>query len=158
MTVPSHAQDHHHGPMTDLPPRALDGVRTRRILAILVDLVLITLIVGVAFVFLSILGVLTFGLAWLLIPPLFPVVALFYNGLTISGPSRGTPGMRLMDLEVRLTDGYRVPFIYAAVHAVLFYLCWTFLTPIVLVVSLFARNKRCLHDILASMVVTRRAS
>ena len=158
MTVPSHAQDRHHGPMADLPPRALDGVRTRRILAILVDLVVITLIVGVAFVFLSILGVLTFGLAWLLIPPLFPVVALIYNGLTISGPSRGTPGMRLMDLEVRLTDGYRVPFIYAAVHAVLFYLSWTFLTPIVLVVSLFARNKRCLHDILASMVVTRRAS
>ena len=158
MTVPSHAQDRHHGPMADLPPRALDGVRTRRILAILVDLVVITLIVGVAFVFLSILGVLTFGLAWLLIPPLFPVVALIYNGFTISGPSRGTPGMRLMDLEVRLTDGYRVPFIYAAVHAVLFYLSWTFLTPIVLVVSLFARNKRCLHDILASMVVTRRAS
>jgi uncharacterized RDD family membrane protein YckC len=158
MTVPSHAQDHPHGPMADLPPRALDGVRTRRILAILVDLVVITLIVGVAFVFLSILGVLTFGLAWLLIPPLFPVVALIYNGLTISGPSRGTPGMRLMDLEVRLTDGYRVPFIYAAVHAVLFYLSWTFLTPIVLVVSLFARNKRCLHDILASIVVTRRAA
>jgi uncharacterized RDD family membrane protein YckC len=114
--------------------------------------------VGVAFVFLSILGVLTFGLAWLLIPPLFPLVALFYNGLTISGRSRGTPGMRLMDLEMRLTDGYRVPFIYAAVHAVLFYVSWSFLTPAVLVVSLFARNKRCLHDILASVVVTRRAS
>lgn len=152
-----HAPDLRHGPLTTLPARALEGVRTRRMLAILIDLVAITIIVAVTFVFLSILGILTFGLAWLLIPPLFPMVALVYNGLTISGPARATPGMRIMDLEMRLTDGYRVPFIYAAVHAVLFYLSWTFLTPLVLAVSLFASNKRCLHDILASVVVTRRA-
>ncbi len=140
-----------------LPERAVEGVRKRRILAIGFDLVFITLIVAALFVVLSVLGIVTFGLTWLLIPPLFPVVALLYNGLTISGARRATPGMRLMDLEMRLTDGARTPFLNAAVHAVLFYLSWTILTPLVLVVSLVSRNKRCLHDMLSGVVVTRRA-
>jgi uncharacterized RDD family membrane protein YckC len=152
MTTPSH-----NVPLGDLPARALEGVRTRRVLAILFDLIFITIIVMAAFVFLLVLGVLTFGLAWLIIPFLYPLVALFYNGLTISGPKMATPGMRMMDLEMRLTDGYRAPFIYAAVHAVLFYLSWTILTPFILLVSLVTRNKRCLHDMLAGVVVTRRA-
>ncbi|MBX9760425.1 MAG: RDD family protein [Beijerinckiaceae bacterium] len=156
MSIPSQAPTH-NVPLGELPARALEGVRTRRIMAIGFDLIFVSIIVALAFLFLSVLGVLTFGLAWLAIPFLYPVVALFYNGMTISGPKRATPGMRMMDLEMRLTDGYGVPFIYAAVHAVLFYLSWTMLTPLVLAVSLFARNKRCLHDILAGVVVTRRA-
>ncbi|MDB5570272.1 MAG: domain containing protein [Hyphomicrobiales bacterium] len=140
----------------DLPARALDGVRTRRIVAVGFDLIFVSIIVGLLFIVLSVLGVVTFGLTWLLIPPLFPAVALFYNGLTISGWRHATPGMRLMDLEMRLTDGGRTPFINAAAHAVLFYLSWTILSPIVLAVALVARNKRCLHDMLAGVVVTRR--
>jgi uncharacterized RDD family membrane protein YckC len=139
-----------------LPERALSGVRTRRMFAVLLDLILITLIVALLFVPLAVLGLVTFGLTWFLIPPLFPAVALFYNGFTISGWRMATPGMRMMDLEVRLTDGGRAPFVNAAVHAVLFYLSWTFLTPLVLLVALVARNKRCLHDMLAGVVVTRR--
>ena len=141
-----------------LPPRALEGVRTRRIFAIGFDLVFITIIVGVLFVALAFLGLVTFGLTWLLIPILYPAVALLYNGLSISGWRRGTPGMRLMDLEVRQLDGSRTPFIVAAVHAVLFYLSWTILTPLVLIVALVSRNKRCLHDMLSGVVVTRRAN
>ena len=141
-----------------LPPRALEGVRTRRIFAIGFDLVFITIIVGVLFVALAFLGLVTFGLTWLLIPILYPAVALLYNGLTISGWRRGTPGMRLMDLEMRQLDGSRTPFINAAVHAVLFYLSWTILTPLVLIVALVSRNKRCLHDMLSGVVVTRRAN
>ena len=141
-----------------LPPRALEGVRTRRIFAIGFDLVFITIIVGVLFVALAFLGLVTFGLTWLLIPILYPAVALLYNGLTISGWRRGTPGMRLMDLEVRQLDGSRTPFIVAAVHAVLFYLSWTILTPLVLIVALVSHNKRCLHDMLSGVVVTRRAN
>jgi uncharacterized RDD family membrane protein YckC len=156
MTLPGQAPSQ-SVQLGELPARALDGVRTRRMLAILFDLIFVTIIVAVAFMFLLVLGVLTFGLAWMAIPFLYPVVALFYNGMTISGPNRATPGMRMMDLEMRLTDGYRVPFIYAAVHAVLFYLSWTLLTPLILAVSIFARNKRCLHDMLAGVVVTRRA-
>lgn len=89
-------------------------------------------------------------------PPLFPIVAFFYNGLTVSGARMGTPGMRAMDLEVRTANGGRAPFINAAVHAVLFYVSWMF--PPILLFSLLDGQKRCLHDMLAGLIVTRRAN
>ena len=101
---------------------ALAGVRTRRILAVCIDLFLVSLLVAVLWI-ISI--VLTFGLALFFLPPLYPFVAFFYNGLTVSGPRMATPGMRAMDLEMRMQDtGARVPFINAAVQAVLFYVSW----------------------------------
>jgi uncharacterized RDD family membrane protein YckC len=131
---------------------ALAGVRTRRILAVCIDLVLVSLLVAVLWI-ISI--VLTFGLALFFLPPLYPFVAFFYNGLTVSGPRMATPGMRAMDLEMRMQDtGARVPFINAAVQAVLFYVSWFF--PPILLVSLIDGEKRCLHDIIAGVVVIRR--
>ena len=110
-------------PLAPLPASALAGVRRRRISAVLLDLILVTILSVRLFV---VLGLLTFGLAWLILPPLFPFVAFFYNGLTISGWRMATPGMKAMDLEMRLIDGAPVPFLYAGVHAVLFYLSWMF--------------------------------
>jgi uncharacterized RDD family membrane protein YckC len=131
---------------------ALAGVRTRRILAVCVDFVLVSLLVAVLWI-VSI--VLTFGLALFFLPPLWPIVAFFYNGLTVSGYRMATPGMRAMDLEMRMHDtGARVPFVNAAVQAVLFYLSWCF--PPIFLVSLVDSEKRCLHDIIAGVVIVRR--
>ena len=141
-----------------LPPQALEGVRTRRMFAVLFDLVLLTVMVGMSIFLLGFLGFLTFGLAWALIPAviaLYPLIALLYNGLTVSGQRHATPGMQMMDLEMRLTNGDYVPFLNASVHAVLFYLTWYIFAPLILV-SLIAGNKRCLHDMLAGVVVIRR--
>jgi uncharacterized RDD family membrane protein YckC len=131
---------------------ALAGVRTRRILAVCIDFILVSFIV-LALWIVSI--VLTFGLALFFLPPLWPFVAIFYNGLTVSGPRMATPGMRAMDLEMRMHDtGARVPFVIAAVQAVLFYVSWCF--PPILLVSLVDGEKRCLHDITAGVVIVRR--
>jgi uncharacterized RDD family membrane protein YckC len=131
---------------------ALAGVRTRRILAVCVDFVLVSLLVAALWI-VSI--VLTFGLALFFLPPLFPIVAFFYNGLTVSGRNMATPGMRALDLEMRMHDsGARVPFINAAVQAVLFYVSWCF--PPIFLVSLVDGEKRCLHDIIAGVVMVRR--
>jgi uncharacterized RDD family membrane protein YckC len=131
---------------------ALAGVRTRRVLAVCVDFVLVSLLVAALWI-VSI--VLTFGLALFFLPPLFPFVAFFYNGLTVSGRNMATPGMRALDLEMRMSDsGARVPFINAAVQAVLFYVSWCF--PPVFLVSLVDAEKRCLHDIIAGVVIVRR--
>ncbi len=135
-----------------LPPAALAGVRTRRIIAVCLDFILVSLVVAVlSFVLFFV----TLGLSLFVLPPLFPFVAFFYNGITVSGWRMATPGMKAMDLEMRLTDGSSVPFLYAAVHAVLFYLSWMF--PPVFLVSLFTADKRCLHDIFSGLIVTRRA-
>ena len=134
-----------------LPAAALAGVRTRRMAAVLLDLFIVSLLS--CGIWLG-LGFLSLGLLWFVLPPLFPIVAFFYNGLTISGRGRGTPGMRAMDLEVRMTSGAPVPFLNAAAHAVLFYVSWMF--PPILLISLFSPEKRCLHDMLAGLVLTRR--
>ena len=135
-----------------LPAAALAGVRSRRIMAVGIDLIVVGVI---AFALWLVLGILSFGLLWFILPPLFPIIAFVYNGVTVSGWRRATPGMRMMDLEVRLTDGAPVPFINAAVHAVLFYLSWCF--PVVFIVSLLMGDKRCLHDMLSGLIVLRRA-
>lgn len=135
----------------DLPAEALAGVRTRRIFALGIDLVIVSLL---SFAIWLALLILTFGLSLFILPPLFPLVAFFYNGFTVSGWRMATPGMQMMDLEIRLSDGSRVPFLNAAVHAVLFYVSWMF--PPVFLVSLLAGDKRCLHDMLAGVIVIRR--
>jgi uncharacterized RDD family membrane protein YckC len=141
---------------TSPPAHLLEGVRTRRIVAFCIDASAIGLLFLVFFLFFGVLGLLTFGLGWIVLPLLFPAVALFYNGMTISGWRMATIGMRMAGLEMRLTDGAPTPFLNAAAHVVFFYLSWTLLTPFVLLISLFTRDKRCLHDMLAGVVVTRR--
>jgi uncharacterized RDD family membrane protein YckC len=130
----------------------LAGVRTRRILALCVDLVLVSI---VALVLWLVLLIVTLGLSLVLLPPIYPLVAFFYNGLTVSGPRMATPGMRMMGIEMRMIeDGARVPFINAAAHALLFYLSW--MLPPVFLVPLVDPDKRCLHDMLAGVIIVRR--
>jgi uncharacterized RDD family membrane protein YckC len=139
-------------PTQPLRADALSGVRSRRVLAVCFDLVLVSILVALLWIA-SI--VLTLGLALFFLPPLYPIVAFFYNGLSVSGQKMATPGMRAMDLEMRMHDtGARVPFVNAAVQAVLFYVSWFF--PPIFLVSLVDAEKRCLHDILAGVVIVRR--
>lgn len=134
-----------------LPARAFDGVRTRRIFAAVLDLALIG---GLSFAIAVFFALPTLGLSLFFLPALFPAIAFFYNGLTGSSVHMGTWGMRIMDLEMGLPDGSRAPFLNAAAHALLFYLSWSF--PLVFLVSLLSDDKRCLHDMLADIIVTRR--
>ena len=135
----------------NLPTAAFSGVRTRRVMAFSFDFVLVSIVALMLYVGLF---VATFGAAALLLPPLWPFVAFFYNGLTVSGSRGATPGMRLFDLEMRAVDGSRVSFLMAAVHGVLLYLSWMF--PPVFLASLLTPDKRCLHDMFAGIVVVRR--
>ncbi len=135
-----------------LPVGALNGVRSRRVVAVCLDLIVVSILSLLLWLALLIV---TFGLSLLLLPPLFPFVAFFYNGLSVSGRHMATPGMRAADLQIRMNDnGARVPFIYAAVHALLFYVSWMF--PPVFLLSLVTADKRCLHDILSGVIFIRR--
>ena len=98
-----------------IPPAALDSVRTRRIMAVCLDLVLVSTLSAAIFIALL---VLSFGMSAILLPPLFPIIAFFYNGLTVSGARMGTPGMVFMDLEMRSMEGAPASFLQAATHAV----------------------------------------
>jgi len=134
----------------------LRGVRTRRIIAFLIDAIMIavaTFGVGIVVLFL---GIFTLGLGWLLFPILWPLVALLYCAFTLGGPYSATLGMRTQGLEMRFLDGSRPTPLLAVVHSVLFYASMSLLTPFVLLVSLFSDRKRLLHDILLGTIIVNR--
>ena len=102
-------------------PRTTEGTLGRRFFGYVVDVVVITFLMGLLYVLVTVLGVLTLGLGWLLFG-LIPFTAIIYNAVTISGPSQGTIGMRMAGVRVLdATTGGRVSFLAAAVHAFLFY-------------------------------------
>ena len=142
------------------PARRFDvqGVLSSRLFAFLVDVVAIAILWAIWAFALGFLGFLTFGLAWLILPVLWPLVALFYNGLTVSGPRRGTWGMRIAGIEMIRTDGTRLDFVSAAVHAVVFYVSVAVLTPLVLLLGAMRNDRRLLHDLLIGSMAVRRDS
>ncbi len=134
-------------------PEYFDGVLGRRVIAFLIDVMIIFALWIAAAVILLFAGIFTLGLAWLLFGAVFPVVALGYNAWTLSRPVSATVGMRLMDLEMRTWYGDRMYALLAAFHALLYYFTVTMLTPFVLLIAPFNNRKRCLHDFLAGTVV-----
>ena len=57
-------------------PGAVSGIRTRRIIAFLIDAVIIAMLTFAVGVVVFFLGIVTLGLGWLLYPILWPAVAL----------------------------------------------------------------------------------
>ena len=139
----------------DTRPPGLSGVIGGRFFAFFVDSVIITTLFLGFCVLLFFAGFATFGLTWFLIPPLYWIVALFYNGLTISGPAAGTVGMRLLGIRLLDLDGNRLTMPAAAIHAVLFYLSISLMTPLILLVGLARVDRRLLHDILIGAIAVR---
>ncbi len=135
--------------------RVYEGVRTRRVFAFLLDYLFIGLLVIPFAVLVLLLGILTLGLGWALFGVLGPIVALIYIWSTLGGAKQATPGMQLMGLRLDRLDERPVDGLLAVVHTVLFWAGNAILTPLILLVSLFADRKRTLHDLLLGTVVTR---
>ena len=137
-------------------PELFEGVRTRRILAFVIDVFIIALPLIFVGMFIFIFGLVTLGLGWFLfwlMGPLSVIWALVYYGLTFGGPASATVGMRMVDLEMRTWYGGPAYFVLGAVHAVGYWLTVSFLSPFVLLVALFNSRKRLLHDMLLGTIV-----
>ena len=139
-------------------PALFDGVLSRRFLAFLFDAVMIVALMAVMSVVIFIIGILTLSLGWALYAILFPLVALPYTALTLGGHKASTPGMRLMGLEMRLWYGDKPYGLLAIMHAILFWVGNTILTPFIILVGLFSRRSQLLHDmVLGTMVMDKDA-
>jgi uncharacterized RDD family membrane protein YckC len=135
--------------------RVYDGVRTRRILACVVDYLIVGLLTIPFAILVLVLGLLTLGLGWMLFSVLVPAVAALYIWNTLGGPNQATVGMKMMGIRLDRLDGGRIDGPTAVAHTVLFWAGNVILTPLVLLVTLFADRKRTLHDLLLGTVVTR---
>lgn len=141
-------------PLTE--PELFRGVLTRRFFAFLIDLVILSVPVILATIFIAVFGVITLGLGWALfwlVSPGTVIWALVYYGASLGGPHSATVGMRVMDLEMRTWYGKPGYFLLGATHAVVFWISVSFLTPFILLVGLFNGRRRLLHDIVLGTVV-----
>ena len=148
--VPPHAFD------PWLQPELFRGVLTRRVIAFLIDLIVLSIPIVLAIMFIAVFGVVTLGLGWALFWLLSPasiIWALVYYGASLGGPHSATLGMRVMDLELRTWYGAPGYFVLGAMHAVLFWISISVLSPLVLLVGLFNGRRRLLHDVVLGTVV-----
>jgi uncharacterized RDD family membrane protein YckC len=137
-------------------PELFEGVLARRCIAFLIDVTIITIPVIFAAIFILIIGLITLGLGWALfwlLSPAAVIWAIAYYGMTFGSAASATIGMRVMDIEMRTWYGAPCYFVLGAVHAVVYWITVSFLTPLVLLVPFFNHRRRLLHDILVGTVV-----
>lgn len=139
-----------------LEPELFRGVLTRRVVAFIIDVIVLSIPVVLAILFIAVFGLVTLGLGWALfwlVSPASIIWAIVYYGSTLGGPHSATIGMRVMDLELRTFYGAPGYFVLGAMHAVLFWVSISFLSPFVVLVGLFNGRRRLLHDIVLGTVV-----
>jgi uncharacterized RDD family membrane protein YckC len=137
-------------------PELFAGVLARRFVAFFIDAIIIAVPVMAAAIFIFLFGIVTLGLGWLLfwlLSPASVIWALAYYGMTMGSAASATIGMRAMDLEIRTWYGAPAYFLLGAVHAIVYWVSVSVLTPLILLVGLFNARRRLLHDMLVGTVL-----
>jgi uncharacterized RDD family membrane protein YckC len=129
------------------------GTILRRILAFVVDGILVLIIVKTLAVLLFVFGILTLGLAWPLFA-LLPLVAPAYNWLSLVA-LWGTPGQLLFGLTVRDHVDLAPPGALAALIWTAGFYASLALSGIPLLLAALNPRHRTAHDIVSGLVVVR---
>lgn len=156
--IPIDIKPHAYDPAAS--PELFEGVLARRVVAFIIDLIVIAIPLVVACMFIFVFGLITFGLGWALfwlLSPASVIWALVYYGMTLGGPASATIGMRAMEIEMRTWYGAPAYFVLGAVHAVVYWVSVSVLTPFILVVGFFNPRRRLLHDFLVGIVLINNA-
>lgn len=140
--------------------RITDGVMSRRVLAWLIDCLLIGMIGTAVLSFCAFIGLITFGLDAFDISAnafgILPLVPLLYHWLTMASPLSASPGQAILGLTVRNDDDLApVTPLQALIFTALLYVTlavgvWPML------IALFTTRHRTFHDMLAGTVVVRK--
>jgi uncharacterized RDD family membrane protein YckC len=145
---------HAYDPATN--PELFEGVLARRVVAFIIDVIIIAIPLIIGWMFIFVFGLVTFGLGWALFWLMSPgsvIWALVYYGATLGSPASATIGMRAMEIEMRTWYGAPAYFVLGAVHAVVFWVSVSILTPFILLVGFFNARRRLLHDLLVGTVI-----
>jgi uncharacterized RDD family membrane protein YckC len=105
----------------------------------------------------SLLGLITFGLSWLLFPIVGIGTAMAYAAMTIGGRNQATIGMRVTGLHVERYNGGAPDGITAAARCLLFYAA-TFtvaLLALTIGIGILRSDGRMGHDLLTGLIVMR---
>ncbi|MCG6901099.1 MAG: RDD family protein [Rhodobacter sp.] len=139
-------------PDPQIKPEFYADVATKRLLAWVVDTVLI-----LAICLLIIL--MTAFIALIFLPFLYLVVGFFYRTLTLAGRS-ATPGMRLMAIEFRTLRGERLDPVLAALHTLGYTVSTAMVMPQIISILLMLNTARAqgLSDLVLGTVALNRAA
>jgi uncharacterized RDD family membrane protein YckC len=127
-----------------------DGVPAKRLFAWVVDVLIVTVIT-------FILGLLTLSVLWWIWPLTFIAVSFLYRAGSIAAWS-ATPGMRLMNIELRNSMGARFSGGEAVLHTLAFMVATGFLILqiISIVMMVLGSRHQGLHDILIGSAAINR--
>jgi uncharacterized RDD family membrane protein YckC len=145
---------HAYDPVT--MPELFEGVLARRVVAFCIDVAVIAIPALFVALFILVFGIFTLGLGWLFFFLYWPGVviwALVYYAVGFGSPASATIGMRVMDLEMRTWYGAPAYALLGAVHAVVFWITCSALTPLILLIAFFNARRRLLHDMLVGTIV-----
>ena len=138
-------------------PELFEGVLFRRCMAFFIDWVVLFCLLALGHLATCTTTVITFGTLTPVMVLAVSLLPIIYGTWTIGGSSHATPGMRAMDLTVRTWDGRRPGHLQALLMTILFYATTVPTGGLVLVIALFDRRLRCLHDHLSGVVMVRRS-
>ncbi len=133
-------------------PGLYDGIRVKRVIAYLIDMVAIFVLAIVLYVAGGLLSVITLGVASPLVALAFTLLPFAYHTWLIGGPGNATLGMKAMGIRVIAWNGSDPGYLQAAAQTVLFYVTLT-VGGLLLLASLFSERGRCLHDLLCGSIV-----
>jgi uncharacterized RDD family membrane protein YckC len=147
----------YHGGVPDPTafPELYEGIVPRRVVAYFFDLICIGIIGLIVWMAFAVLWLLSFGLLGPVLWFLLGLIPFAYHTLLLGGPRSATFGMRCFDLELRSVTGERPGLLQAAAQTALFYITIGLTWSLILLVALFNRRGRTLHDWLAGTVMVR---
>lgn len=138
-------------------PELFEGVLTRRVVAFVIDLVVMGAMI-LAFSFIGLIaGFLTFGLAWMALFLVVPATIVLYYGATLGSQKRATIGMQMMDIVLTPTRGQPLDGWMAIIHAGIFWLTTWISWPISLLFALFTPRRQMIHDLLTGTLMVRKS-
>ncbi len=142
-------------------PELFEGVLSRRVVAFVIDLCVISIPLILLSIFIFAIGIVTLGLGFFLYFLLYPISviwALAYYGFCFGSERSATIGMRVMELEMRTWYGAPAYFVLGAAHAVVFWISVSILTPFIVLVGLFNDRRRLLHDMVVGTIVINNST
>lgn len=140
-------------------PQFYDGVPLRRLVAFVIDTLVIVLLMATIALVGAVVGFATFGLGWVLIVPAFMVAGFVYR-FTMLRERSATLGMIAAGIELRGPSGARFDTGLAAVHTLGFYA--TLYLPVLMLAGIvlmaFNPRRQLLHDLpLGTAMINRPA-
>ncbi len=133
-----------------------NGIRTKRTIAYVLDLLFVGMFVLIAAVIGFFFVVASFGLLFHPYGFVLAAIPFLYHTFTVGGRHSATWGMRMMGLRVYNWNGGEVSFGQALLLTIAFYVSVGFTSFLILVISIFNERGRCLHDYLCGVVIANQ--